>query len=157
MSRIKEKYEYLYLKAISPKSVDCARGTIYRYEKNCKACNAGIAKPERHDKRDKKYLFKKGFCSLRCLKIGANQKSTFEKLSTSESFAPSKQFIVEDLAFASLELQRQNNRMSEIQRMVSIADRTFNLISEKLAWLEKHTGEMWYPVKFYRILKLFNV
>lgn len=148
---LRQRYEMLYSKAASPKSVDFGRPAIFRFEKYCKHCNSGLGKPKREDRRTAKALFRKGFCSSHCFAKGAVCSS--QALVSGDHSVRSKNHVVEEFAFISKEIERQESSNAPIVNMALYADRTFRLLSEKMRWMEIQTGQAYYPNKFYRLLE----
>ena len=144
-----ERYNKLFDAASSPKSIDCGRGTIYLFPKFCKACGAGIKRVNRWDRREKKTLYRKGYCGEKCRESGPREETTFIPIAKTPH-APSRAIVetMEDMAFAALELQRKNSEMS-MSSIVKSVDESFHFLSEKLAYLESCTGMAWGKSKFY--------
>lgn len=152
---LRERYELLLSKTASPKSVDFGRPAIYRFDKFCKRCNTGMHKPRREDRRILKALFRKGFCSSICFEKGALNKTTPSPIGNQQTdhSVRTKNHIVEELAFVSLDIEKQESKLSPLVNMALFAERTFRLLSEKLRWMEVQTGQYFYPNKFYRLLE----
>lgn len=149
---IRDKLERLYLKAAYPKSVDFYRPTMYRFDKFCKCCHAGLKKAEFHDRREKKALYGKGFCSKECQIIGPQ---SFDQVchSSPDHNRSKGQHYVEEFAFLSAQIARMETKLKPVQNLLLFAERTFSLMSEKLRFMEMQTGEKWYPNKLYRTLE----
>jgi hypothetical protein len=151
---IKTRYEKLFESVSSPKSLDCGRGTIYLFVKYCKQCGTGLKQAQRHDRREVKALFRKSFCSQECKTKGVRFESTFPSNPKSE-YAPSKTNtkLIEEMAFAALEVERQRRRSHGFVDIVMRANEEFKLLSEKLSFLESVTGVAWNSSKFYYWLR----
>jgi len=152
--QLKRRYELLFERVSSPKSLDVGRSTIYSFERYCKNCNKGLIRPERHHKKEARGLFSKSYCSIKCKQKGKRKESTFP-LKIKEEYATSKVSIenIEEMAFCSLLSTSYDNQKNQISRFVRIANKQFQLLSEKLSYLERKTGQRWYCSKFYYWLK----
>ena len=150
MSDAKTRYERLFEKASSPKSVDCGRGTIYVFPKHCKACGQGMKALPSHARREDKKMFKRGFCSPDCKAAGSNPAFLATRVVTDHVISKTIVETMEEMAFAALEVQREGESTQNwLKNLVSFADRKFSLLSEKLSFLESKTGGKWYETKFY--------
>ena len=151
----KTRYERLFEKASSPRSVDCGRGTIYLFPKHCKSCGQGMKRPASHERRLIKFLFKKSFCSSDCMAAGPNPNLQFKpSVSSDTSTSMSVVETMEEMAFAALEVKRsEESKQTWFGNLARIADKTFTLLSEKLSFLERKTNQRWYESKFYYWVK----
>jgi hypothetical protein len=144
-----EKYYMLHEKCASPKTSDCSRSTIYYFDKFCKHCNGGMKRPEKHERRILKQLWKAGFCSRDCVLNGKRQWKTFSP-SASDSHVVNKQNPdLENMVGLSMVIDKKIEQMHPTAKIVKQADIRFNMLSEKLSFLEDVTGQKWYSSKFY--------
>lgn len=146
MSNLKLKYERLAAKVFSS-PFDYERGTIFVFDKYCKHCGEGLTKPAQWDHREDKALWRKSFCSDECLEFGARH---FERLSIKPSTINHKtDYPIEEMAFIALEIQKEEAKEAPLMRLIRKANETFNLLSEKLRFLEIETDEKWYASKWF--------
>jgi hypothetical protein len=143
------KYQRLWEKSASPKSLDVGRATIFSFEKYCKHCAQGMFKPPRHELRARKALWSKGFCGEKCKALG--KRDPLLSSVTVKAGAPNhkNEHTVEEMAFISLELQKRDKVAHPAVKLVLRAIASFRLLSERLAFLESFTGEGWTSSKFY--------
>jgi len=158
-----EKYQMLVNQCTSPKSSDCIRSTIYRFDKWCKCCNAGMAKPVSHEKKSIKSLFRKGFCSERCSKSNVKKinigsicsgkhegfVSSFSRTSHDDQHIKPDPTKIEDMVSLSIAVDRMDKKMPPFAKLIRQAEFEFNLLSEKLSFLEMSTGDTWGSSKYY--------
>ncbi len=151
MSRMSliDKYQLLFEKCISPKALDCSRGTYYTFEKYCRHCLAGLKKTARHDPRPEKALYKKSYCSNKCKNLGPVDDSTFKR-SVKQSASPAASpMALDDMASLSIAIERMESRLPKFVKLVLQAEFSYRLISEKLSFLEMQTNVRWDESKFY--------
>lgn len=150
-SSARERYERLFERVSSPKSSDVGRSTIYQFAKFCKCCGTGIKKPAQWDRRAIKALFKKSFCTPECLGKGKAIGSGYGQ-NPSDSAPFRKQFLIEEMAFAAIEVMREEEYLPPVLKHVLYADANFGYLSEKLAYLEHSTSQKWNQSRFYNLL-----
>ena len=146
---LESKYQRLFDKASSPKTLDIGRSTIYAFDRYCKHCGQGLIQPKRFDRRTLKALFKKSFCSDKCKKLGKREESTFPISANGSPPGVKKEHIVEEMAFIAIELQKRDKVSHPVLKLIQRARQNYRLLSEQLAFLEAWTGEKWYESKFY--------
>lgn len=144
-----EWYQMLFRRCSSPRVSDCTRVTIYTFEKNCKACGAGMMKPERHHPRVKKALFKSSYCSDKC-KVEGPRRGHMVAKSVKPTVSNQKSTVsLDDLVTASKALEEFEKRVPPFARAIKVVDERYKLLSEKLSFMEFITGERWTKSKFY--------
>ena len=89
------------------------------------------------------------------METGAQKHSQFSVLGETHT-ARTKDFEIEELAFLSLQIQREMNKRDPLYIFASYADANFNLLSEKLSFLESQTNQSWSVNKFYYWLNKYN-
>lgn len=146
MENIQHKYEKLALKATSS-AFDYERGTIYSFLKYCKACGEGLNKPPPYARKTDRSLWKKSFCCEECKENGKRVGQQIKLKGTYFNFK--KDYPVEEMAFLAIDIERAEKQLPPTLQIVLKADRLFNLLSEKLRFLEIETGETWYESKWY--------
>jgi len=146
MSNLRYKYERLFAKA-THSSFDYERGTIYVFKKYCRACGEGLTRPNMWDPREEKALWKKSFCCDECKQNGVRDLPTI-KIKPSDSQYRDN-YPLEEMAFVALEIQKEEEKIPPLLRLIAKADQGFNLLSEKLRFLEVETSDKWYPSKFF--------
>jgi hypothetical protein len=147
-----EKYKLLHEAATSPRSADCGARSVYRFKKHCKnpRCGAGLTQPKRNASRISRSLFRRSFCSEDCLEGRTRHKSLFPRsLKAGHSNAALRTYPAEKSSFAALQLIRSMRGMTRLQKMVVVAETSFNLSSEKLSYMEHRTGQKWSASRFF--------
>ena len=146
MMSLWERYLMLFSKASSPRSSDCSRGTIYTFEKWCRNCGAGMSKPQRHEQRERKKLYKSSFCSVNCQERGKRE-VTQRNIKVQYTFRPN--ISLDDMVMVSKALDEQEAKMPPFVRILKEVDATYNMLSEKLSAMELLTDERWYQSKYF--------
>jgi hypothetical protein len=146
---LETKYQMLFERAASPKSLDVGRATIFSFEKYCKHCGKGMQRPARFDRRLVKALWSKSFCRDECKDLG--KRDEIESSMTVKGGAPShkNEHTVEEMAFIALELKKRDNVAHPVVKLILKAKASYRLLSEQLGFLERYTGEKWNAGKFY--------
>ncbi len=117
-------------------------------DKYCKRCGAGMMKPKPHARVFLRSLFRVGFCSEECKELGARQRLFAPKTVKKKFYQPSSGNVAEEMAFRSIEIERAEAEGGAILSFVRRAQ-SFRFLSEKLSYLEKMTGQRWYPSRYY--------
>lgn len=143
------KYQLFFAKAASPKSCDGSRVAIYRFEKFCRHCGAGLSKPAIHDPRIERKLYKFSYCSEECKEIGPHSRGLFVRsVKTHISGKPSTTAI-DDMVDISKAIDAIEKKMPPFVKLLREANSRFNILSEKLSYLEMMTKEKWGHSRFY--------
>lgn len=146
MQSLRDKYAELVSRATSS-SIDYGRLTIYSFPKHCKHCGEGLAQGK---VRIKKSLWRKSYCSEECQELGPSKQRKYSLTAKSGGHpTSSRELAMEELAFIGLQIEREESKLPPMIRLVVRADKAFNLLSEKLSFLEIESGEEWTPSKFY--------
>lgn len=145
---LKERHRRLVEKASSPRSIDVGRGAIFVFAKHCKCCGAGMIEPGPYEKKAYLKLYRRGFCSDRCFRIGPRPRGT-QKTKHHKVFRNTIH-IMELAAWIGARLRRAD--LDHAEKLAYFANHQFNLLSEKLSWMEKQTGKRFFANTFYRIL-----
>lgn len=146
MISLKAQYLRLFDKA-QGKALDPSSGMIYSFEKNCRNCGTGLTRPNQWDKRLKRKLFKKSYCSEICQEKGPVYQGVFKTKVPSSELGHKNIYPVEELAFVAVELKREYENMSPMKKLVHLARQNFTLLSEQLSFLELETGQNWTATK----------
>lgn len=146
MELLKRRYLRLREKALG-KALNPAHGAIFQFPKFCRACGTGMTTPSAWDKRAIKKLFKSGYHSEKCREKGETFVGTFPMKAPGSEPTSTGTYAVEEMAFVSLEIKREEEKMNPMKLLVYRARQAFRLLSEQLAYLECETGESWNSAK----------
>lgn len=151
MSRLSlwERYLMLFNIASSPRSSNFTKSTIYYFEKWCKCCGKGMSQPARHETRNNRALYKRGFCSIHCSEKGVRERTVFSRATTHGGFKSKNGRDIDDMVMISKSLDEQESKLPPFIRTIKEVDATYNMLSEKLSAMELFTGEKWHQSKFY--------
>ncbi len=152
-----EKYKTLHEAAISPRSADCGFKSAFHFKKYCKRCSGGLLEPKRNSSRIIRGLFRRGYCSEECRSSKLKREGFPKSIKSSRLSNPLRNFPQEKSAFASAAIKRATEKMSSLQKSIVFAECSFNLISEKLSYLESTTGETWSRQRYYYNLQKAGV
>jgi hypothetical protein len=149
---IREKYTLLFEKATSPRSVDLGQPFTFQFDRHCKQCRAGLGLPLPQMRREYKLILKRGYCSEHCSDLGRNKSKTVVSASSSQHGRKQDMHIIEQAALCALIVHRSEKKLTHMQKLVLAAERSCRMLSAKLRFLEVHSGEKFYPNKYYRLV-----
>lgn len=145
---LRRKYEKMASK-INASSADLGRKTIYRFDKYCRHCGAGLLKigVGPHYRKLPLLLWDKSYCSWECEEKGPNRNKRF--IVIKESKNRNKENLIEDLAFVSLEILKEEALLSPVLKSIKHAEENYNSLMGKMHYMEFKTGAKWGKSKYY--------